>query len=834
MAKDGRYIPILPLALAAVVCLARPAGADDWPGFRGPERRGVAHETGLLRSWGEEGPRELWRRPLGEGFSGIVVVGEHLFTLFAQDADEYVASFRVEDGVEVWRRRIGERFVTADVGNGPRATPSVADGTIYSLSSYGRLAALDTESGQPLWEVDLAERFGAPQRVPSSLAEVLGTTSEPSYGACSSPLIEGDLLIVPTGAGAGRSLVALDRRTGETRWTALDSGLTYSSPVGVTIAGERQILLLVPDELVALRAATGDVLWRHPWAHIPIAVPVLLPPDRLFLSAPNEVGALMLAIPSDGGGEATELWRERRMRNNWESSLVIDGSIVGFDNSTLKALTADGKLLWAQRGFGRGSVVAADGLLIVLSEWGSLALAEWSPEAFQETGRVEALESPAWTAPSVANGRVFVRNHSEIAGYDLMQSVGPQARMEVEAHPAAPNVQNAEEQTAETFIQSSVEALGGEKAWSAIESLDMICHHSSQGETLPCRVRRKHGSLYRIDYSERNWPRSDVFDGKTAWWTTAMFVISKATWPVRAPDPYPRFFRRNAEIEMPFMRYREKGHTIALVGKSELDNQVFIEIQLHRADGQATERWLFDPGTFLPAVRITEGVYHGYLTEEVTYYTDYREVRVGEDAAVRMPFRIATDVGNDFRELRIDEVKVNVAMDDSIFQLPLPEGMERLRSLAGRFKVRVIHRDDPAYLVESEKRWEENETTSVIHRRYGSTLLEEEIEIPTERWRQVRRLYTWDRFRGIYRIAYFDTFSSHLEVLEGKFDDENRLVTTDLGTNTPIEIYGQPRHVREVLYDLAPDSFRIDREISVDNGATWVPEIHFVYTRTGE
>ncbi len=414
------------LILAIWLCAAAASPAADWPQLRGLDGTGIAPEAGLSRSWAESGPKVLWRRPLGEGFAGVSVAGDQLYTLFAVAADEFAAGYRVADGAELWRRRIGEKFVD-HWGNGPRATPAVNGDTVYALASHGTLFALRTGDGEVIWQADLEERFGSPNRpvefdegVPSGDVE-LG----PYWGFCASPLVEGDLVIVHTGSGGGSSLVALDKRSGETRWQRFDHPASYSSPFAATIGGRRQVIVAMANEIVSVTPA-GEVLWRHPWARFNVSQPVFLPPDRLFFSSANDVGAVLLAVrDGDGGVEAFELWREPRMRNNWQSSVSHRETIVGFDNATLKLLSAGGEVLWARRGLGKGTLVLADDLLFVLGDRGVLTLAEWSTESFRPAGRLEVLSGTTMTAPTVAQGRLFLRDHQEMVCLDLKS--GPAA-----------------------------------------------------------------------------------------------------------------------------------------------------------------------------------------------------------------------------------------------------------------------------------------------------------------------------------------------------------------------------------------------------------------------
>ncbi len=412
--------PNLPAGLVVALILCSVAAqAADWPQFRGPQGDGIAPAAGLARSWGDGGPPELWRRPMGEGFSALTIAGDQLYTLFAEGGDEFVASFRVADGSEVWRRQAGKKFID-HWGNGPRATPAVDGDTVFALASNGALYALRTTDGQPIWEIDLEARFGSPNR-PASADE--GSMAQqglmPYWGFCSSPLIEGDLLIVYTGAGKGNSLVAFDKTTGEVRWARMDHRSSYSSPFAVTIGGQRQIVVAMAEEIVSLTPA-GEVIWRHPWARYGVAQPVFMPPDKLFFSSANDIGALLLALRDTAEGTAVEeVWREPRMRNNWQSSIAHGGAIVGFDNATLKVLSAGGEVLWGKRGLGKGTLALADDLLFVLGDKGVLTIAEWNLESFHQLSRQTVLNGTTLTAPSVAQGKLFLRGQEEMVCFDL-------------------------------------------------------------------------------------------------------------------------------------------------------------------------------------------------------------------------------------------------------------------------------------------------------------------------------------------------------------------------------------------------------------------------------
>ncbi len=370
----------------------------EWPQWRGPNRDGHSPTTGLPQRWLAGEPKQLWRRPLGEGFSGIAVAGGRLFTQFAQDEDEFLVALDARDGREVWRSAMGKTLIDGN-GNGPRATPAIAGGVVYALGSLGRLVAVAADDGRGIWQRDLVER--------------------PSRGYCSSPLVEGGLLIVHGRPGDPAAVLAVDKATGETAWVAGEGHPGYASPVAVTLGGKRQILSFIADGLVGLAADSGEELWRIPWTtsyEINAADPIFLPPDRVFLSSGYGKGALLVRVRQSGEGfRVEELWRTKKMKNHLNSSVVVGEHLYGFDNATLRCIAAaTGETLWGKRGLDKGSLITADGKLIVLGGKGVLAFVEATPEEYRELAKVQALEGQCWTSPTLAGRWLFLRNHQEI------------------------------------------------------------------------------------------------------------------------------------------------------------------------------------------------------------------------------------------------------------------------------------------------------------------------------------------------------------------------------------------------------------------------------------
>jgi outer membrane protein assembly factor BamB len=416
----GTFTAAALLAVAPALVLGDTAltPTEDWPQLRGPHGDGVSAATGLLASWQGGGPKELWRRPIGEGFSSVTASGDRLFTMGLDGEQEAVFCLRLADGELVWKAPIGPKF-TEEFGNGPRSTPAVDGERVYALGSTGKLAALRRSDGGKVWEHDLVPEMGS--RVPLR-------------GYAPSPVLDGGLLLLEVGGAEGKSIVAFDAASGTPRWTALDARPGYSTPIVVTIDGVKQYVFAHTGgaDIVAVRP-DGSVHWKHNWPHGPIAMPVFVPPNRIFVSTANDVGGVLVEVTqADGKPAVREVWSSREMKNHFNTTVYHEGHLYGFDNATLKALdAATGKTKWAHRGFGKGTVVLADGLLLVLSDGGMLALVEATPEAYRELGRVRAMTGKSWTSPSIAGGRLYLRDQDEIVAYDLRAAAATPAAGEV-------------------------------------------------------------------------------------------------------------------------------------------------------------------------------------------------------------------------------------------------------------------------------------------------------------------------------------------------------------------------------------------------------------------
>ena len=336
--------------------------------------------------------------------------------MYADSTGEYAVCLNVDAGTELWRVRTGGYYREGQGGDGPRSTPTVDGDIVYVLGAEGSLHALEAASGRKLWKINLVEEFGG---------------KVPKWGFSTSPLIEGDLLLLEVGGVDGSFIVdmviarttqatavALDKSTGRPAWTALDDKMSYSSPIAYNLEGSRQIAFSNSYALVGLSPADGSELWRYPFKtrwDVTAATPVFIPPNRLFTSGGSS-GALVRA----GRNTVEELWKNGEMRNHFGTSIHYQGYLYGFDNSILKCVDVEsGEQRWKARGYSKGTLIAADGHLILLGEKGNLGLAVATPEGFVENANVPLMTNRCWTMPSLSDGRLYVRNETEIVAVDL-------------------------------------------------------------------------------------------------------------------------------------------------------------------------------------------------------------------------------------------------------------------------------------------------------------------------------------------------------------------------------------------------------------------------------
>ena len=383
--------------------------APYWTDFRGPRRDGHYQERSLLMKWPSGGLTPIWKQPVGGGYASFVMAAGRAFTIEQRAQQEVVAAYDVETGLELWTNGWQARFRESLGGDGPRATPTWSEGIVYALGATGELRALDDTAGRVMWRTNILDDSGARNL---------------DWGMAASPLVVDDTLVVLPGGPNGRSVVAYDRRTGMRAWSALGDQQAYSSPMLVTLAGARQILVFSAIRLMGLSPDRGDLLWEYPWRTdfgITAGQPILLGDGRLFLSSGYGTGAAVIEVTATGSRfSVREVWRNNRMKNQFTSSVVYEGFVYGLDGSILACVdAATGELQWKGGRYGYGQVLLATGHLIVLAENGDLALVRATPERHEEIVRFPVLRGKTWNHPAIAGGYLLIRNVAEMAAFDL-------------------------------------------------------------------------------------------------------------------------------------------------------------------------------------------------------------------------------------------------------------------------------------------------------------------------------------------------------------------------------------------------------------------------------
>ncbi|RKU13073.1 hypothetical protein C6502_04850 [Candidatus Poribacteria bacterium] len=378
----------------------------EWAQWRGPNRDGISSETGFLKNWSPEGPKVLWHIPLGDGYSGISIAQGKVYTMCAEGNDEFVICLDASDGKEVWRFRSGAKF-TEQRGDGPRSMPTVHGDSVFALGAEGKLYALDASDGTKLWAHNFVEEFGS---------------KIPTWGFSSSPLIEGDLVLVEAGGKDGQAIIAFNKKSGDVVWTTHTDEVGYSSPIPIDFGGVRQIIFLTSKTLLSVAPEDGQIYWKYPWPEgINIATPIFIPDDKIFISASYDKGAVLLKMMTDEEEIGIEeVWKSRVMKNHFNSSVLQGDYLYGFDNAILTCIEVNtGEEQWRQRGFEKGSLLLADGYLIILGEGGKLALAEANPNEYNEKVLFQLFDDKCWTVPTLAGGKLYIRNQKEMVCLDL-------------------------------------------------------------------------------------------------------------------------------------------------------------------------------------------------------------------------------------------------------------------------------------------------------------------------------------------------------------------------------------------------------------------------------
>lgn len=429
------------------------ARAEDWPQFLGPRQNGISGETGLLEKWPTNGPPLVWEKTIGTGYTAPSVRGKLLVLHHRLGDEEVVEALEAANAKAIWRYAYPSQFVDPyGYNNGPRCTPLLTSNLCYTFGAEGKLLCLDLPTGKMVWQRDTQKDWNVPPAF---------------FGVGSTPILEGDLLIVMLGAYPNSGVVALDAKTGKTVWESVgektwhgkpkkdwrgeppvnwaseDKQASYASPIAATIHGQRYLFCLMRQGLVSLDPKSGAVNFTR-WfrAQVPESVNAATPiivDDMVFISAAYyRVGSVLLKVKPDGKS-FDELWRSTALELHWMTPIYYNGYLYAFSgrnepDGVFRCVEfKTGKLMWERDErwrpystkqppvYGRGSLLMADGKLIALGEGGLLGLFKVSPEKPDEISRYQPpqLHYPCWAAPVLSEKRVYLRSEDRLLCFDL-------------------------------------------------------------------------------------------------------------------------------------------------------------------------------------------------------------------------------------------------------------------------------------------------------------------------------------------------------------------------------------------------------------------------------
>lgn len=386
--------------------LAEPA----WPEFRGKNRDGELAGIELAAEWGEQVQTPLWKIPVGPGWSSFVVAGNLLFTQEQRGKNELVVCYDAETGGEIWNRNLAESFSDPLGGPGPRATPTLANGFLYVMGARGDLLKIDPKTTEVLWRKDLKK---------------VADCEPPIWGFSSSPLVVDSVVIVHAGGKEDKGILAFDTESGELKWSVASGNHTYSSPHLIEMDGEKAAAMLTNKELYLLNPSDGAVLLKYDCeseGHR-VVQPQLIAGDTVLITDSMGEGASRLQLSiKDGKWSASELWKSKDLKPDFNDFVIHEGYVYGFDNTIFTCIDLEtGKRKWKRGRYGKGQVLLLTeaGQLLVISETGDLVLLKANPDKHEELASFHALDGKTWNHPVLIGDRLYLRNSQEAAAYRL-------------------------------------------------------------------------------------------------------------------------------------------------------------------------------------------------------------------------------------------------------------------------------------------------------------------------------------------------------------------------------------------------------------------------------
>ncbi len=446
-----RWQPRRDALLPSATSAARQAGAlnaaspwvetaADFPCFLGPTGTNRLVNVEIATDWNDTPPRLVWRQPIGAGWSGFATCGDHAVTLEQRGEDEAVTCYTISTGTLEWAVSVPARHETVLGGVGPRSTPTIRDGVVYTTGAIGWLHAIDGATGAVLWRKDIVTDLGLDRAAHAAAV---------AWGRSGSPLVTDRLVIVPAGgprqgvdlADSGEapanpataafvSLVAYDRATGSRAWLAGTEQIAYASPQLLSIQGRDLVVTVNEGHVAAYEPETGATVWEVVWpghsnSDASCSQPHLLSDDRLFISKGYGVGAAVFSLDNATGIDATgviePIWQQSNLlKTKFTNVAIRDGHAYGLSDGILECVRLrDGTRAWKRGRYGQGQVLLVGGTLLVQAESGEVIAVPATPEQPTELGRFAALDGQTWNNLCLAGNRLLVRNAEEAACYEV-------------------------------------------------------------------------------------------------------------------------------------------------------------------------------------------------------------------------------------------------------------------------------------------------------------------------------------------------------------------------------------------------------------------------------
>ncbi len=385
--------------------------SPEWPGFRGPNRDGIEHGTVLPETVSASDIKEIWRIPVGPGWASFADAGNLLFTQEQRGQEETIVCYAADSGKEVWFKAVPGRFDDPLGGPGPRATPTLAGGSLYAMGALGDLMKLDPKSGNELWHVDIKEVSGA---------------SVPMWGFAASPLVTNDVVIVYAGAKEDKGLLAFDVNHGELKWSAPCGEFCYSSAQLARVLDEELILMTSNTGIDFYQPSTGEVTFHYEWPHEGYRAdqPAIVDETSIIIPTGMGTGTRRINLSKSDEGEITaeEVWTTLNMKPDFNDVVIDDGYLYGFDNTIYACLdlsTGDRKWKGGRYGKGQQLLLKDSGMILVMTEEGELKLLKATPEKLTEIVSMKLLDGKTWNHPVVVGNRAYIRNFQEAVCLEL-------------------------------------------------------------------------------------------------------------------------------------------------------------------------------------------------------------------------------------------------------------------------------------------------------------------------------------------------------------------------------------------------------------------------------